>query len=57
MVPVVDGDDVIRVVRALGVDYIATLAAADVTQDIMTRIPQTEGLWKNWRDRPGMWRW
>ncbi|MFN9908282.1 MAG: hypothetical protein ACK56F_19500, partial [bacterium] len=43
MGPVVDGDDAIRVVRALGVDYIATLAAADVTEDIVTRIPQTEG--------------
>ena len=43
MVPVVDGDDAIRVVRALGVDHIATLAAADVTEDVVTRIPQTEG--------------
>ncbi|MFN9907270.1 MAG: hypothetical protein ACK56F_14315, partial [bacterium] len=43
MVPLVDGDDAIRVVRALGVDHIATLAAADVTEDIVTRIPQTEG--------------
>ncbi len=32
-----------RVVRALGVDQIATLAAADVTRDVVTRIPQTEG--------------
>ncbi len=43
MVPVVDGDDAVRVVRALGVDHIATLAAADVTEDVVTRIPQTEG--------------
>jgi hypothetical protein len=43
MVPVVDGDDVVRVVRALGVDHIATLAAADVTGDVVTRIPQAEG--------------
>ena len=43
MVPVVDGDGVVRVVRALGVDHIATLAAADVTGDVVTRIPQTEG--------------
>jgi hypothetical protein len=42
-VPVVDGDDVVRVVKALGVDHIATLAAADITGDIVTRIPQTEG--------------
>ncbi len=43
MVPVVDGNGVVRVVRALGVDHIATLAAADVTGDVVTRIPQTEG--------------
>ncbi len=30
MVPVVDGDDVVRVVKALGVDHIAALAATDV---------------------------
>jgi hypothetical protein len=29
MVPVVNGDDVVRVVRALGVDHIAALAATD----------------------------
>ena len=43
MVPVVDGDDAVRVVKALVVDHIATLAAADVTEDVVTRIPQTEG--------------
>jgi len=43
MVPVVDGDDAVRVVRALGVDHIATLSAADVTKEVVTRIPQTEG--------------
>ncbi len=43
MVPVVDGDDVVRVVIALGVDHIATLAAADITGDVVTRIPRTEG--------------
>ncbi len=43
MVPVVDGDDVVRVVKALGVDHIATLAAADIAEDIMTRLPQTKG--------------
>ncbi len=42
MVPVVDGDGVVRVVRALGVDHIATLTAADITGDVVTRIPQTE---------------
>jgi hypothetical protein len=43
MVPVVDGDDVVRVVKALGVDHIATLAAADITGDIVRRIPRIEG--------------
>ncbi len=43
MVPVVDGDDVVRVVKALGVDHIATLAAADITEDIVMRLPRTEG--------------
>ncbi len=43
MVPVVDSDDVVRVVKSLGVDHIATLAAADITGDIVMRIPQTEG--------------
>jgi hypothetical protein len=43
MVPVVDGDGVVRVARALGVDHIATVAAADVIGDVVTRIPQTEG--------------
>ncbi len=42
MVPVVDGDGVVRVVKALGVDHIA-LAAADISGDIVTRIPRTEG--------------
>jgi hypothetical protein len=35
MVPVVDGNDVVRVVKALGVDHFATLAAADITGDIV----------------------
>ncbi len=43
MVPVVDGSDVVRMVRALGVDHIATLAATDVTGDVVMRIPQTKG--------------
>jgi hypothetical protein len=43
MVPVVDSDDVVRVVKALGVDHIATLAAADITKDIVVRLPQTKG--------------
>ncbi len=40
MVPVVDGDGA---VRALGMDHIATLSAADVAGDVVTRILQTEG--------------
>ncbi len=43
MVPVVDGNDVVRVVRALGVDHIATLAASDVTEDVVMRLPRTKG--------------
>ncbi len=43
MVPVVDGDDVVRVVKALGVDHIATLVAADITEDIVMRLPRTKG--------------
>jgi hypothetical protein len=54
-VPVVDSDDAVRVVKALGVDHIATLAAADVTEDIVTRIPQTKGFVEKLA-RPGMWR-
>ncbi len=34
MVPVVDGNDKVRVVKALGVDHITTLAATNVTEDI-----------------------
>jgi hypothetical protein len=43
MVPVVDGDNVVRVVKALGVDHIATLAAADIAEDIVMRLPRTKG--------------
>ncbi len=42
MVPVVDGDDKVRVVKALGVDHISTLAASDVTEDIVMRLPRTK---------------
>jgi hypothetical protein len=42
-VPVVDGDDVVRVVKALGVDHIALLAAADITEDIVMKLPRTKG--------------
>ncbi len=43
MVPVVDGNDVVRVVKALGIDHIATLAPSDVTEDIVPRLPRTKG--------------
>jgi hypothetical protein len=43
MVPVVDGNDVVRIVKARRVDHIAILAASDVTEDIATRLPRTKG--------------
>jgi hypothetical protein len=43
MVPVVDGDDKVRVVKALGVDHITTLAATNVPEDIGRRLPQAKG--------------
>jgi hypothetical protein len=43
MVPVVDGNDKVRVVKALGVDHITTLAASNVTEDIVTRLPRVKG--------------
>jgi hypothetical protein len=43
MVPVVDGDDKVRKVKALGVDHIATLTATDVPTDIGRRLPQAKG--------------
>jgi hypothetical protein len=43
MVPVVDGNDKVRVVKALCVDHITTLAATNVTEDIVTRLPRAKG--------------
>jgi hypothetical protein len=43
MVPVVDGDDEVRTVKALGVDHITTLAATAVPADIGRRLPQAKG--------------
>jgi hypothetical protein len=43
MVPVVNGDDKVRVVKALGVDHITTLAATNVPEDIGMRLPQAKG--------------
>jgi hypothetical protein len=43
MVPVVDGDDKVRSVKAMGVDHIATLAATGVPTDIGKRLPQAKG--------------
>ncbi len=56
MVPVVDGDGVVRVVRALGVDHIATLAAADVTGDVVTRSRRLRASQRNLRGQPETWR-
>jgi hypothetical protein len=43
MVPVIDSNDKVRVVKALGVDHIMTLMASNVTEDIVTRLPRTKG--------------
>ena len=56
MVPVVDGDDVVRVVKALGVDHIATLAAADITEDIVTRIRGPRVSQRSSPDRQEKWK-
>ncbi len=46
MVLVIDGNDKVKFVKALGVDHITTLAASNVTEDIVTRLPRTEGFVK-----------
>jgi hypothetical protein len=65
MVPVVDGNDKVQIVKALGVDHITTLAAANVPEDIGRRLPRVKGFkerwrcWSAWTTRvgcPGMWR-
>jgi hypothetical protein len=56
MVPVVDGNKVVRVVKALGVDHIAKLAASDVPEDVVTRLPRTKGSWRSSPDQQEMWR-
>jgi hypothetical protein len=43
MVLVVDGNDRVRSMKAMGVDRIATLAATDAPTDIERRLPQAEG--------------
>jgi len=43
MVPVIDGNDKVRIVKALGVDHITTLAATNVPEDIGRRLPWTKG--------------
>jgi hypothetical protein len=43
MVPIVDGDDKVRIMKALGVDHITTLAATAVPADIGRRLPQARG--------------
>ncbi len=39
MVPVVDGNDKVRIVKALGVDHITTLSATTMPADIGRRLP------------------
>ncbi len=56
MVPVVDGDNVVRVVKALGVDHIATLAATDITRDIVTRSRGLRTSRRSSRDQQETWR-
>jgi hypothetical protein len=46
MVPVVDGDDKVRSVKAMGVSRIAALEATDVPTDIEKRFPQARGYGK-----------
>jgi hypothetical protein len=43
MVPVIDRDNKVWSVQALGVDHITTLAATDLPTDIRRRLPQTKG--------------
>jgi hypothetical protein len=46
MVPVVNGDDKVRVMKAMGVDRIAAMEATDMPADIVERFPQTRGYGK-----------
>ncbi len=43
MVPVVNGNDKVRIVKDLGVDHITTLAATTVPADVGRRLPQAKG--------------
>ncbi len=43
MVPVIDGNDKVQNVKALGVDHITTLAAMTVPADIERSLPQAKG--------------
>ncbi len=43
MVPVVDGNDKVRIVKVLGVDHITMLAATKMPEDIGRRLPQAIG--------------
>jgi hypothetical protein len=46
MVPVIDRDNKVRSVKAMGLNRIATLAATDVPADIERRFLQTKGFGK-----------
>ncbi len=43
MVPVVDGNDKVRIVKVLGVDHITMLAATIVPEDMGRRLPRVRG--------------
>jgi hypothetical protein len=43
MVPIVDGDDMVQVVRAMGMGNIASAGARSVLANLEERFPQTKG--------------
>jgi hypothetical protein len=48
MVPIVDGDNRLRVVKAMGMDSIAALGATSVPANIEKRFPQTKDWGNKW---------
>ncbi len=55
MVPVVDGDDKVRSVKAMGVSRITTLEATGMPADIEKRFPRSEATERGWRGQRGTW--
>jgi glycine cleavage system pyridoxal-binding protein P len=51
VVPIVDRDDKVQVLKAMGMDSIAALGATNVPADIEKRFPQAKG-WGNKLARP-----